>query len=115
MEFLFELIDDSVFLKDGRDGTFLDLFEFLEELLMGVFELLMVVFELMDFEFFFLFRLEEFKHLVLLGDEFLVELVHNFFELLFLVLVPDGVFVLFLKLVGFGSFVLEFGFGLGIG
>ena len=115
MKFLFELIYDGVFLEDGRDGAFLDLSDFLEELLMRVFELLMVVLELMDFEFFFLFWLEEFEHLVLLGDEFLVELVHDFFELLFLVLVPDGIFVLFLKFVCSSSFVLEFGFGLEIG
>lgn len=55
MKFLFELIYDGVFLEDGRDGAFLDLSDFLEELLMRVFELLMVVLELMDFEFFFLF------------------------------------------------------------
>ena len=92
----------------------MDLPKFLLGFVLGSFNFVIVILELVNFEFFILFRLEEFEHLIFLGLKFLVELIHDFFELNFFILIPDGIFVLLLKLIGTCSFVLEFGFGLNV-
>ncbi len=92
----------------------MDLPKLLLRFVLGSFNFVVVILELVNFEFFILFRLEEFEHLIFLGFKFLVELIHDLFELNFFILIPDCIFVLLLKLIGTCSFVVKFGFGLNV-
>jgi hypothetical protein len=114
LQFFLQLGNYCVLLHDGCYCGLLDLSKLLLSFVLGSFNFIIIILELVNFEFFILFRLEEFEHLIFLGFKFLVELIHDFFELNFFILIPDGIFVLLLKLIGTCSFVVEFGFGLNV-
>jgi hypothetical protein len=88
------------------------LLDFLLELLVDGLQLLDVAVKLGYFLFLFLFGLEQLQSLILFRSEFLVEFVHDLFQLLFLILIPDGAFELLFKFIGSIPFKLQFRFSL---
>ena len=112
LQSLFKLVDNRVLFHNSRNSSFLKLSELLLHLLVWSFQLFVIALELWNPDFFILLRFKQLEHLVFFDFQLLVEFVHDFLELLFFILIPDGALVFFLKQVGSSAFVVQLGSGL---
>lgn len=104
--------DNFIFLFDSLQTKLTYLLELVVHIGIYTFKLFNSAVEFRYSLFLLLVVLEEFKGLVFLVCQLLVKLVHNFLELFLFILIPNGCFVFFLKLVSPIPFKLQFCFGL---